>query len=378
MTVDFFALQEAETGKPGTNWKQVSPENRRRVNPLVRHYMKQAHPFRACVRDNRKRFGPNAEKVCAVVKDMGEHRTTWRKGGGKVREFVEEWAEHYTARLIEAAGGDVEGLEGMILAEALRVSEDAPAEMTIEELEVEEREFAMQKRRRMAAEGHALPDGSFPIATKKDLKNAQRAIGRTAPGKRARVRRHIRKRAKALGVSEEEVAAGWDLVEEWSPASRAAALLAKKRKHPDWNWGGASDDELATIERTSQVFGNADQRAARMERERRRRVARHGGTGRVPEPPAFGRAPKKEPTAAQRAEIDRLHSFQRRHDSSAPAGRSNQGMLPANVRDRERRFGGSIPDPKPGETQAAYIARLNLKDAQKIAAARAHYRAVRG
>jgi hypothetical protein len=35
------------------------------------------------VRDNRKRFGPRTEQVCAVVKDMAMGTTKWRKGGKK-------------------------------------------------------------------------------------------------------------------------------------------------------------------------------------------------------------------------------------------------------------------------------------------------------
>ena len=79
----------AETGKPGTNWKQVGPAERKKLNPLVRHYMSKPHPFTACVRDNTKRFGPErAKKVCAVVKDIGHGGTGWRKGG-KVKEVDE-------------------------------------------------------------------------------------------------------------------------------------------------------------------------------------------------------------------------------------------------------------------------------------------------
>lgn len=80
-----------EAGKPGTNFTQVTPENRKKVEPLVAHYRKQAHPFTACVRDNTKRFGrERAERVCAVVKDMGEGTTKWRKGPKRVREAVTE------------------------------------------------------------------------------------------------------------------------------------------------------------------------------------------------------------------------------------------------------------------------------------------------
>jgi hypothetical protein len=88
-------LSEAETrlleevGKPGTNWKQVTPRAKAKLSGLIKHYMKNPHPFTACVRDNRKRFGDRAEKVCAVLKDLGKQGTDWRKGGKKVREEIE-------------------------------------------------------------------------------------------------------------------------------------------------------------------------------------------------------------------------------------------------------------------------------------------------
>jgi len=103
-----------EEGKPGTNWKQVKGEDRKRINPIVRHYMKMAHPFTACVRDNTKRFGPDrAKRICAVVKDMGERSTKWRNSSG-LREDV--MADYWAGRLLEAADGDVEGLEMLMLS----------------------------------------------------------------------------------------------------------------------------------------------------------------------------------------------------------------------------------------------------------------------
>lgn len=56
-------------------------------------------------------------------------------------------------------------------------------------------------RSKLAEEGKALPDGSYPIRNVEDLKNAIQAYGRAKPSKRAKVRRHIMKRAKALGKS---------------------------------------------------------------------------------------------------------------------------------------------------------------------------------
>jgi DNA-binding ferritin-like protein len=54
-------------------------------------------------------------------------------------------------------------------------------------------------REKAAEKGQALPDGSYPIRNVKDLKNAIQAYGRSKPAKRAAVRNHIMKRAKALG-----------------------------------------------------------------------------------------------------------------------------------------------------------------------------------
>jgi len=56
-------------------------------------------------------------------------------------------------------------------------------------------------RKRMAGEGHAMPDGSYPIADEEDLDNAIHAVGRGGADHDA-IRRHIIKRAKALGASE--------------------------------------------------------------------------------------------------------------------------------------------------------------------------------
>lgn len=94
-------LSEAEVGKPGTNWKQVGPRERRKLKGLIAHYRKSPHPFTACVRDNRKRFGPRAEQVCAVLKDLIRKTTKWRKGGkgGKVSEEVELLLDEACVRL---------------------------------------------------------------------------------------------------------------------------------------------------------------------------------------------------------------------------------------------------------------------------------------
>lgn len=59
-------------------------------------------------------------------------------------------------------------------------------------------DYTQRQRMNDAAKGRALPDGSFPIRNTRDLRNAIQAYGRTTKGKRAQVREHIRKRARAL------------------------------------------------------------------------------------------------------------------------------------------------------------------------------------
>jgi hypothetical protein len=63
--------------------------------------------------------------------------------------------------------------------------------------ELNEKEFSADQREEMAKGGEALPDGSFPIKTVQDLKNAIRAYGRAKDQTAAA--KHIVKRAKALG-----------------------------------------------------------------------------------------------------------------------------------------------------------------------------------
>jgi hypothetical protein len=63
--------------------------------------------------------------------------------------------------------------------------------------------FSADERRRFARQGIAMPDGSFPIPNRESLEDAIHAVGRTRPNtpqQRARVRRHIIKRARALNA----------------------------------------------------------------------------------------------------------------------------------------------------------------------------------
>lgn len=48
------------------------------IRHLTAFYMKKPHPFAACVRDNRKRFGPRTEAICAGLKDVALQTHRWR------------------------------------------------------------------------------------------------------------------------------------------------------------------------------------------------------------------------------------------------------------------------------------------------------------
>jgi hypothetical protein len=65
--------------------------------------------------------------------------------------------------------------------------------------DVAKKQFSDEKRKKLASEGKALPDGSYPIESKGDLANAIHAIGRAKDPEKAKA--HIIARAKALGAT---------------------------------------------------------------------------------------------------------------------------------------------------------------------------------
>jgi hypothetical protein len=59
------------------------------------------------------------------------------------------------------------------------------------------RDRSIETRRRLAESGQAMPDGSYPILTEQDLRNAIQAFGRASNP--AATKEHIMRRARALG-----------------------------------------------------------------------------------------------------------------------------------------------------------------------------------
>lgn len=81
------------------------------------------------------------------------------------------------------------------------VYELSPESEVLNEGQLNERKFSEEERKKLAKEGKAMKDGSYPIVNKKDLKNAIQAFGRTGENK-AETKAHIKKRAKALGATD--------------------------------------------------------------------------------------------------------------------------------------------------------------------------------
>jgi hypothetical protein len=83
------------------------------------------------------------------------------------------------------------------IIKSLRDNNEAPLDSEEAQWWLEQADFSDDQRKDLAAKGQALPDGSFPIRNVSDLRNAIKAFGR---GKnKASAKRHIIKRAKALG-----------------------------------------------------------------------------------------------------------------------------------------------------------------------------------
>lgn len=94
--------------------------------------------------------------------------------------------------------------------------------------------ISREVRQKLAKEGKALPDGSYPITSIDSLKDSIQAYGRGKPSKRAAIRRHIMKRARVLdradlipekwkAMSSDEIAFAVEGLRSRIPATTASA-----------------------------------------------------------------------------------------------------------------------------------------------------------
>lgn len=93
--------------------------------------------------------------------------------------------------------------------------------------------YSDKDREEMAKSGEAMPDGSYPIRDQEDLDNAIHAVGRGNASHDA-IRRHIIKRAKALGHSD-MIPDNWntDGSEKQENAANPALVKAAERRRKE-------------------------------------------------------------------------------------------------------------------------------------------------
>lgn len=87
--------------------------------------------------------------------------------------------------------------------------------------------FSPGRRESLAKSGKALPDGSYPIENVADLKRAIRAYGRAAESDKAKVRRHVVKRARGL-KHPELIPESWHASAAASSSASASELSAEE------------------------------------------------------------------------------------------------------------------------------------------------------
>ena len=172
-------------------------------------------------------FDDNAKRITVVAKIVDDDE--WRKvqegvytGFSQGGRYVKRWADpdsgltRYTADPHEISLVDLPCVpdatfdvvkDGVVEKRsfASRPSEandsaDADVDAGDEDLDADKREFSAAQREKDAEEGVAMPDGSYPIRSAKDVANAVRDCCRS--GEKADVKAHIVARAKAIGADD--------------------------------------------------------------------------------------------------------------------------------------------------------------------------------
>ena len=123
--------------------------------------------------------------------------------GGKKVKMIESLISARSVDFVTfaGAGGQVDMLEAACNDFDLDVVTEAQLkERRPDLITILERDFSDKERTKLAGTGAAMSDGSYPITSEQDLKNAIQAIGRAKNP--AAVKAHIKSRAKSLGRSD--------------------------------------------------------------------------------------------------------------------------------------------------------------------------------
>jgi hypothetical protein len=168
-------LSEAKLAAP------ISPTARVKLRGILKKYARDPHPFRACVKDNMKRFGPGrTEAICATLKDTIKGNKNWRKGGAHVSES--DVVIDADVLLALDAISEVDLQEVLLEARALDEYQTAEAVPLLEvsgraEMErwgegVELAVLDAKKRSSLKAQDFALPPDGYPMHDRAHAINA--------------------------------------------------------------------------------------------------------------------------------------------------------------------------------------------------------------
>ena len=154
-------------------------------------------------------------------------------------------------------------------------------------------EFAQidpSEREKLAKEGKAMPDGSYPIRNVKDLKNAIKAYGRATAEDKPSVKKHIIKRAKALGRP--------DLVpDSWGVTASAAPI-----------------HEAVMVPSSSAIYSTV--------KNMREKIAAITAAGEVA-PTADGEAPAEPAQPITQSDVERLKEVQDKVEQADKEAKDN-------------------------------------------------------
>lgn len=110
------------------------------------------------------------------------------------------------------------------------------------------REFTADERKKLAASGAAMSDGSYPIENKDDLDNAIHAVGRGKNNSHQKIRAHIIQRAKSLGATS-MLPGDWNIQKEDGSMSETAQAVPVRKEDGSWDLSAVPEENRDAVEK---------------------------------------------------------------------------------------------------------------------------------